>query len=130
MQSGCVARVRQIQHYHMNTMGYDDISYNFLVGGDGRIYEGRGYAVGAHTEDYNKRSICIAFIGDFTLHGAPERQWRAAQKIIENGIIMNKIHPFYTLYGHRQLKNTESPGMMLYNQIIYWPHWSKEIIPI
>ncbi|GFQ92964.1 hypothetical protein TNCT_197241, partial [Trichonephila clavata] len=32
---------------------YADISYNFLVGGDGQINEGRGWkAVGAHTNSY------------------------------------------------------------------------------
>ena len=36
----------------------DDIKYNFLVGKDGVIYEGRGWGVvGQHTAGQNDRSL-------------------------------------------------------------------------
>lgn len=114
----------------MKTRGWDDVGLNFLVGGDGRAYEGCGYTVGAHTLHYNNFSICIAFIGNFVSYEAPQKQLRAAQRLIDDGIKMNKIHPGYILYGQRQLRNFDSPGVMLYNQIMLWPHWSKEIIPL
>ena len=35
--------------------GWRDIGYNFVIGGDGHVYEGRGWkVVGAHTSGYNK----------------------------------------------------------------------------
>ena len=38
--------------------GWSDIGYNFVVGEDGNVYEGRGWnSVGAHTYGYNNRSI-------------------------------------------------------------------------
>lgn len=126
----CSARVCQIQNYHMNARGSDDIAYNFLVGGDGRAYEGCGYTIGSHTKNNNKDSIGIAFIGDFTSVGAEERQLKTAQRLIDDGVKSKKIHPYYVLYGHRQLQHTLSPGTMLYNQIMLWPHWSQEIIPL
>lgn len=118
-----------MQVYH-KSLGYNDISYNFVIGGDGRAYEGRGYTIGSHTKNYNNGSICIAFIGDFTSYEAPEKQLGAAQRLINDGIKLSKIHPDYVLYGHRQLENTESPGTMLYNQIILWSHWSNETYPL
>jgi hypothetical protein len=37
------------------------------VGGDGNVYEGRGWhQVGAHTYGFNKRSVGIALIGEFS----------------------------------------------------------------
>ena len=40
--------------------------YSFMVGGDGSIYEGTGWTMeGSHTYGYNKKSIAIAFIGNF-----------------------------------------------------------------
>jgi hypothetical protein len=43
---------------------FSDIAYNFLVGGDGKIYEGRGWdAEGAFARGFNKKSLGIAFIG-------------------------------------------------------------------
>lgn len=114
----------------MRNNGWDDIGLNFLVGADGRAYEGCGYTVGAHTKSYNRLSICIAFIGDFQLYEAPEKQLNVAKKLIDYGISVNKIHPDYVLYGQRQLRNFDSPGILLYNQIVLWSHWSKDIIPL
>ena len=51
----------------MNHNNWSDIGYNFLVGEDGNIYEGRGWMKrGAHAPDYNSESIGICVIGDFT----------------------------------------------------------------
>ncbi|MFB6906837.1 peptidoglycan-binding protein [Streptomyces bacillaris] len=56
--------VRQIQNYHMDSNGWSDIGYNFLVDTAGRIYEGRGWNnEGAHTSGYNRSHIAVCFIG-------------------------------------------------------------------
>ncbi|MBN1774435.1 MAG: N-acetylmuramoyl-L-alanine amidase, partial [Deltaproteobacteria bacterium] len=60
------ARVRSIQHYHMDTKGWCDIGYHFLVGTDGSIYEGRPLQmVGAHVGGHNTGNIGVSFIGCF-----------------------------------------------------------------
>lgn len=39
---------------------------SFLVGGDGAVYEGRGWGVvGAHAKGNNHDSLGIAFMGNF-----------------------------------------------------------------
>ena len=66
-QTRCAEIVRAYQNYHMDTNGWIDIGYNFLVGEDGNVYEGRGWTrVDAHAAGCNTRSIGICFIGDFT----------------------------------------------------------------
>ncbi|WP_030212306.1 peptidoglycan-binding protein [Streptomyces sp. NRRL WC-3626] len=56
--------VRAIQNYHMDSNGWDDIGYNFLVDWQGRIYEGRGWTnLGAHVAGYNTSHIGVCFIG-------------------------------------------------------------------
>ncbi|XP_059609203.1 peptidoglycan-recognition protein 1-like isoform X2 [Phlebotomus argentipes] len=126
-QASCVYRVRFIQTFHMESRGWDDIGYNFLVGGDGSAYEGRGWdKVGAHTKGFNVDSICIAFIGTFVKVTPPERQLVAAQKVIEWGVRTGKLSKDYKLFGHRQLIPTESPGAALYQIIKTWPHWSED----
>ena len=58
----CCSEVRSIQRDQMRI--FDDIAYNFLVGGDGRTYEGRGWdAQGAFARQFNNDSFGIAFIG-------------------------------------------------------------------
>lgn len=48
-------------------MGPLILNFSFMVGGDGKIYEGRGWhKIGSHTRGYNSKSIAIAFLGNFT----------------------------------------------------------------
>lgn len=50
----------------MNEKNWGDIGYNFVVGEDGNIYEGRGWSKhGAHSVSYNSKSIGICLIGNF-----------------------------------------------------------------
>jgi hypothetical protein len=63
--------LRGIQAYHMGTLGYCDIAYNFLIDNAGTIYEGRAGGttnpvIGAHTGGFNTQSVGVALIGDFT----------------------------------------------------------------
>lgn len=45
---------------------YHVICFRFLVGGDGNVYEGRGWnKTGAHSPGYNDISIGICLIGNF-----------------------------------------------------------------
>ncbi|MCG5436249.1 peptidoglycan-binding domain-containing protein [Micromonospora foliorum] len=55
---------RQIQNYHMDSNGWSDIGYNFLVDVAGRVYEGRGWEVeGAHASGHNVTHLGVCFIG-------------------------------------------------------------------
>ncbi|XP_044313558.1 peptidoglycan-recognition protein LC isoform X4 [Drosophila rhopaloa] len=124
----CSARAKVVQSFHMDSWDWDHVGYNFLVGGDGRVYEGRGWNyVGAHTKGYNKGTIGISFIGTFTRTRPNERQLKACQLLLDEGVRLKKLTSEYRLYGHRQLSATESPGEELYKIIQTWPHWSHEI---
>lgn len=80
-------RVQLIQRFHVHERSWDDIGYNFLIGGDGAVYVGRGWDYqGAHTKGYNANSICIALIGAFDKSVPPKRQSCAVQKMIMEGI--------------------------------------------
>lgn len=66
-QEACSAIVRSYQNFHLDDRGWWDIGYNFLIGEDGNVYEGRGWNyVGAHAPGYNTQSIGICILGDFT----------------------------------------------------------------
>ncbi|XP_037044771.1 peptidoglycan recognition protein-like isoform X1 [Bradysia coprophila] len=125
----CALLVRQIQTQHMNSpLIGDDIGYNFLVGGDGAAYEGRGWnEVGAHTKGYNSRSIGVAFIGDFTKEKPPKQQVIALLKLLRDGVEERKISENYTLIGANQVQQTESPGIHLFKILTRLEHWSDQI---
>lgn len=115
--------VKAIQTTHMNK--FTDIGYNFLVGGDGVIYEGRGWDfVGAHTKGQNAQSIGIAFIGTFDKTPAEQTQIDAAQALIAEGVRLNVIGADYKVFGQRQFIS-QSPGDKLYQVLQKWPQWQK-----
>ncbi|MBC7273770.1 MAG: peptidoglycan recognition protein [Streptomyces sp.] len=62
--------IRGIYRYHVASMGWRDIGYNFLVDKCGNIYEGRAGGVakavmGAHTLGFNHDSTGIAVVGSY-----------------------------------------------------------------
>ncbi|MEV5978146.1 FG-GAP-like repeat-containing protein [Streptomyces sp. NPDC052114] len=64
------ALVRGIMTYHVETEGWNDLGYNFLVDKCGQIFEGRAGGIdvpvrGAHTYGFNGDSTGIAVLGDF-----------------------------------------------------------------
>ena len=106
--------------------GWDDIGYNFVIGQDARVYEARGWdRIGAHTYGWNNVSISFAVMGDFTNHLPHQDVLSAVMNMIECGIKLVKITPDYKLYGHRDVRPTESPGEKLYNHIRTWKHYDK-----
>ncbi|MFP8944535.1 peptidoglycan recognition protein [Streptomyces fenghuangensis] len=63
--------VRGIYAYHVKTLGWRDIGYNFLVDRCGRIYEGRKGGVdrpvmGAHAYGFNAETTGISILGTYT----------------------------------------------------------------
>lgn len=120
---------RQIQALHIdsNDIG-DDIGYNFLIGGDGAVYEGRGWdLVGAHTYPRNTGYVGIAFVGDFRTDQPSKPQLNAAKLLLAEGVKLGKLDPDYKLYGQMQLVLSESPGKNLFEIIQKWSHWSEII---
>ncbi len=54
----CIPKIQRFQKLHMDNNSWDDIGYNFLVAGNGDIFEGRGWTyVGAHCKGFNTQSI-------------------------------------------------------------------------
>ncbi|XP_078310961.1 peptidoglycan-recognition protein SC2-like isoform X2 [Crassostrea virginica] len=123
--NSCASTLRGIQNYHMDTRGWSDIGYSFLVGQDGNIYEGRGWHhVGAHTQGYNSRGFAASFMGNFMTHLPNAASLNAVKNLIACGIQKGFISHSYHLYGHRDVKTTECPGDRLYHEIQSWPHYS------
>ncbi|XP_075218355.1 peptidoglycan-recognition protein SB1-like [Lycorma delicatula] len=120
----CIAAMQNMQHFHQDIRHWDDIGYNFAIGGDGNIYEGRGWnAVGSHVRNYNSISLGIVLIGDYTKTDPSTEMQDKAQALIEFGVQNNYIQKDYPLYGHRQLGSTSCPGDKFYETLKTWPHW-------
>nr|QHA25242.1 peptidoglycan recognition protein SC2 [Physocyclus mexicanus] len=126
----CIETMKQIQNYHMNSRKYADIGYSFLVGGDGRIYEGRGWnKVGAHTYGYNSRAIAISFMGNYEKTAPSETMLNAAKKLIDCGVSKGFIKKERQIHGHKDANCTTCPGESLYNAIKSWTGFKGGKLP-
>ncbi|CAF0781948.1 unnamed protein product [Rotaria sordida] len=97
----CMSITQDWQRFHMDTRNWSDIGYNFLVGGDGYIFEGRGWNyTGAHCRGYNPQSIGIGVIGDYTSIQPSKSLVNAVISLITCGISFGFIQANYTFLGH------------------------------
>ncbi|XP_013792255.1 peptidoglycan-recognition protein SC2-like [Limulus polyphemus] len=127
-QSSCSRVVRNIQMYHMNTKKWSDIGYNFLIGGDGKVYEGRGWKTrGAHSPGYNSKSLGISFIGNYQEETPSSGMLQAAKTLAECGVSKGYITSSHTVHGHRDAKCTDCPGNKLYDVIKRWTNYGGRL---
>lgn len=117
--------MRFIQTKNIESENLNDIKYNFLVGEDGNIYEGRGWEKeGAHTRGYNVDSLGIALIGTYNKNEPPKNQTNATQYLIRESVRLHKIRSDYKLYSQRQLLPYLTSGAALYQAVKKWPNWT------
>ncbi|KAK2140644.1 hypothetical protein LSH36_1285g00009 [Paralvinella palmiformis] len=111
--------------------GWDDIGYSFLVGEDGRVYEGRGWStLPAHSPRYNFISHGICIMGNFMKVAPLSDALKAVEAWIQCGLDKRHIISGYELFGHRDGRCTDCPGDVLYGIIQTWPHYSHRHIPV
>ena len=139
------ADVKAVESWHIN-QGYSAIGYNYWVGFDGTIYEGRGLNQGAHTLGHNDTTIGIGFQGDYSKpFKMPVEQFNSGIDIIT---YVRAIAPaVHKIGGHRDFMATACPGeyfplaemisgvrreveeMMIYNYIDEnMPEWAREAV--
>ncbi|XP_032512859.2 peptidoglycan recognition protein-like [Danaus plexippus] len=123
----CNKIINVIRNYHLNNRGFTDIAMSFLVGGNGKIYEGAGWHVGSHTRGYNNRSISLSFIGDFRTKLPSNEALQAAIDFLDCAFYKNYLTMDYSLVGTQQLIPTLSPGEKLQSLIKTWPHWKEDV---
>ena len=103
------AGVKEIEKIHIN-QGWRAIGYNFWVGFDGTVYEGRGFKLGAGVENENGHIISIGFQGDYHSNNRkmPDAQFNAGIDVIK--YVMKKVPNAKTIGGHKDFGASVCPG--------------------
>ncbi|HET9380049.1 MAG TPA: N-acetylmuramoyl-L-alanine amidase [Streptomyces sp.] len=135
--------IRGIYRYHVRSMGWRDIGYNFLVDKCGNIYEGRAGGVtkpvlGAHTLGFNSNSMGIAVLGSFGSKKPSASAVRAVSRLTAWKLGLYGMNPrgktyltsagsglyrkgrkvrLHVISGHRDGFATECPGRKLYGKL-------------
>jgi len=135
--------IRGIYRYHVESSGWRDIGYNFLVDKCGNIYEGRAGGVakpvlGAHTLGFNTNSMGIAVLGTFGTAKPSSAAVTAIARLSAWKLGLYGVNPRGKTYlksgggnlyrkgknvrlnaisGHRDGFATECPGRQLYGKL-------------
>lgn len=117
--SNCAGKVQTIQAINI-AGGKPDIYCNFLIGGDGNIYVGRGWNV---QNAQRSGTIDIVFIGNFDIIYPSNSMVEAARLLMEDGIKTKKLDQNYKVVCHNQTAMVRSPGVNLFNEVKTWPHY-------
>ncbi len=99
--------IHEVHAFHKNSRGWNGIGYNWWIGFDGTIYEGRGFHYGAGVEGHNHDSLHVGYQGDFTQQKMTDAQ--LASGIALNTWLMEK-YPSAKVVGHKELASTSCPG--------------------
>lgn len=100
----------QVHEYHRDSKKWVGIGYNYWIGFDGSIYEGRGKNQGAHVLKHNPRLLGIGFQGDYEAHNKtmPDAQFNTAIELIQ---WLQKEFPLArVVHGHSHWQSTQCPG--------------------
>lgn len=112
------ADIHAVHNYHrsrtyINSSGktgyWSGIGYNYFITFDGIIYEARGLNVGAHTLNYNNRSIGIGFQGDFQQQQMPDAQLKAGAALCKK-LMQDHSLTERDIKLHKDLSATVCPG--------------------
>ncbi|MGV9992654.1 peptidoglycan recognition protein family protein [Streptomyces sp. NPDC003374] len=135
--------IRSIYRYHVRSMGWRDIGYNFLVDKCGTIYEGRAGGVakavlGAHTMGFNTNSMGVAVIGTFSRSRPAAAAVTAVARLAAWKLGLYGMNPrgktylksgggnlyqkgknvrLHVISGHRDGFATDCPGKQLYGKL-------------
>lgn len=110
------ARMRGLQNFHMDSRGWCDLGYHYVVSRDGRIWQGRPEnRLGAHVANRNSGSVGISFMGNF-MEDRPNDDM-----LNSTGALVRWLRDTYgvdrNLLGHRDGGQTACPGDHLYARL-------------
>ncbi|XP_054260810.1 peptidoglycan-recognition protein 3-like [Macrosteles quadrilineatus] len=86
----CSHEIKFVQSKNMQYPDNPDVRYSFLIGGDGAVYEGRGWGILPRAPKrfagISSRSLYIAFVGKFKFTPPSAKMFKAKDNLILDGV--------------------------------------------
>jgi hypothetical protein len=146
------AVVRSYWNYHVNSLGWSDIGYNYLFDKNGNMFVGRynpnfpaSDVRGAHAGSSNSNSIGLSFLGNADITGnVPQATLNLATNFLAWWYNLRGLNPTTSaniinqagtitinlprICGHKDLNPTACPGTLLYNYLPTFRTNAQQII--
>jgi hypothetical protein len=124
---------RQIQHFHMDARGWDDIGEQLTISRGGIVMEGRlgtlqaiqrnDLVIGAQSLHHNAHTIGIENEGTYMTDAVPAKLWSSLVEVCTWLCTAHALEPA-AIVGHRDYNSTDCPGDVLYRRL---PELRKEV---
>ena len=134
--------VFDVEKYHVLNNGWMAIGYNYWIGFDGTVWEGRGLNVGAGIAGHNSHVISVGLQGDFMTQSPTKEQYKACAELYT--YLKREIPTINKYARHSDYNATLCPGvnfdinkieeylkeneMKVYNEINDCPAWSQPYV--
>lgn len=122
-QPECIERVKSVQALHSDLK---DIPYNFLVGDDGYVYEGRGFEFQGEitktssASNFDDIGLFVAFIGTFADVEPTELQKSSLNDFLESSVRRDMIDENFIVLSQDQLTLSATPAQGLLEVTKSW----------
>ncbi len=125
------ATVMSIFDFHVNSNGWSDVGYNYLIAPDGTLFYGRGggnNVIGAHYCNKNTNTMGVCMLGTYTTVAPTDTAWKTLERLFAWKAVESNINPtdsknlsdlgsIPVINGHRSGCATECPGDSTFNRL-------------
>lgn len=112
-QASVSQRLESIRRYHVDSNGWADIGYHYIVDPAGRVWEGRQADwQGAHVADNNEHNLGVMVLGNFEKQSPTDAAIRSLDGVVAAMMRKYKV-PVGRVYTHQEIRPTVCPGRSL-----------------
>ena len=112
-------RIESIRRVHVNTNGWADIGYHYIIDPAGRIWEGRPISLqGAHVKYNNPHNVGVMVLGNYEKQSPTNASLHALDGFVARLMRFYRV-PVSRVYTHQELRPTMCPGRNLQRAMEY-----------
>lgn len=99
-----------------NSIGeHGEIEFNLIFTSNNLIFEGRGFDAAVSSDFYD--SLYLLVLADIPTQQIGQEMFKNINTTLNFAVDTSKLSSNYSIYGERQVKETESPGDILFSII-------------
>ena len=117
-QADAARRIESIRSSHVNSRGFADIGYHYIIDPTGRVWEGRpSWKQGAHVKDQNEHNIGILVLGNFDVQRPTPQALASLDQFLAMQMQKYSVR-LNNVYTHKEIGQSQCPGTNLQRYMV------------